>query len=94
MRQNQRHLSVFLVYAFYEYLDLGTQQGVEAGNLLYISRKVNIEKMLVERYVGELPSEVVGALVVVETGNRTSTAIVVKSIDAIFIGNEVLSTPR
>lgn len=76
------------------YLDLGTQQGVEAGNLLYISRKVNIEKMLVERYVGELPSEVVGALVVVETGNRTSTAIVVKSIDAIFIGNEVLSTPR
>ena len=76
------------------YLDLGRQQGVEPGNMLYIIRKVAIEKMIVERYVGELPSEVVGALVVVESGNRTSTAIVVKSIDAIFKGNEVLSAPR
>jgi len=76
------------------YLDLGTRQGVEVGNMLYISRKVAIEKMLVERYVGELPSEVLGALVVVETGKNTSTAIVVKSIDAIFKGNDVLSSPR
>lgn len=76
------------------YLDLGSAHGVEAGNLLYIIRQVNIEKMLVDRYVGQLPNEVVGALVVVETGNRTSTAIVVKSIDAIFKGNEVVSAPR
>jgi hypothetical protein len=76
------------------YLDIGKEQGVEAGNLLYIARKVKIEKMMVERYVGELPREVVGALVVVETGNKTSTAIVVKSIDAIFKGNEVLSEAR
>lgn len=76
------------------YLDLGTVQGVEEGNLLYIIRQVNIEKMLVDRYVGQLPNEVVGALVVVETGKKTSTAIVVKSIDAIFKGNEVVSAPR
>lgn len=76
------------------YLDLGTAQGVEVGNLLYIIRQVNIEKMLVDRYVGQLPNEVVGALVVVETGSKTSTAIVVKSIDAIFKGNEVVSAPR
>lgn len=76
------------------YLDLGNVHGVEAGNLLYIIRQVNIEKMLVDRYVGQLPNEVVGALVVVETGSKTSTAIVVKSIDAIFKGNEVVSAPR
>ena len=76
------------------YLDLGRSQGAEPGNLLYVVRKVAIEKMLVDRYVGELPNEVVGALVIVEVGNRTSTAIVVKSIDAIFKGNEVVSAPR
>ena len=76
------------------YLDLGGLQGVEPGNILYIIRKVTIEKMMVDRYVGQLPNEVVGALVVVEVGSKTSTAIVIKSIDAIFKGNEVVSAPR
>lgn len=76
------------------YLDLGRSQGAEVGNMLYIIRQVHIEKMLVDRYVGQLPSEVVGAVVVVEVGNRTSTAIVVKSIDAIFKGNQVVSAPQ
>lgn len=76
------------------YLDLGTSQGAEPGNLLYVIRKVEIEKMLVDRYVGQLPSEVVGAVVIVEAGKNSSTAIVVKSIDAIFKGNEVVSAPR
>ncbi len=76
------------------YLDLGLSQGVEPGNLLYVIRPVHIEKLLVDRYVGQLPSEVVGALVVVEAGNTTSTAIIVKSIDAIFKGSEVVNAPR
>jgi len=76
------------------YLDLSRAQGVEPGNILYVIRQVNIEKMMVDRYVGQLPSEVVGALVVVEVGSKTSTAIVFKSIDAIFKGNEVVSAPR
>lgn len=76
------------------YLDLNTAQGAEPGNILYVIRKVNIEKMMVDRYVGQLPDEVVGALVVVEVGDKTSTAIVFKSIDAIFKGNEVVSAPR
>jgi len=76
------------------YLDLGASQGAEPGNLMYVIRKVEIEKMLVDRYVGQLPNEVVGAVVIVEAGQNTSTAIVVKSIDAIFKGNEVVSAPR
>ena len=76
------------------YLDLGREQGAEQGNILYVVRQVNIEKMMVDRYVGQLPSEVVGAVVVIEVGSKTSTAIVFKSIDAIFKGNEVVSAPR
>jgi len=76
------------------YLDMGTAQGAEPGNLLYVIRKVSIEKMLVDRYVGQLPNEVIGAMVIVEVGKMTSTAIVVKSIDAIFRADEVVSAPR
>jgi hypothetical protein len=73
---------------------MGTAQGAEPGNLLYVIRKVSIEKMLVDRYVGQLPNEVIGAMVIVEVGKMTSTAIVVKSIDAIFRADEVVSAPR
>ncbi len=76
------------------YLDLGKAQGAEEGNMLYIIRRVEIEKMMVKRYVGTLPNEVIGALVIVETAKNTSTAIVVKSIDAVFKGNEVVSSPQ
>jgi len=62
--------------------------------MLYIIRRVEIEKMMVKRYVGTLPNEVIGALVIVETAKNTSTAIVVKSIDAVFKGNEVVSSPQ
>lgn len=76
------------------YLDLGAKQGVEVGNMFYVVREVAIEKMLVDKVVKRLPYEVVGALVVVETGNRTSTALVVKSIDAIFKNDRVVTAPR
>jgi hypothetical protein len=36
-----------------------------------------------------VPVEVTGALVVVETGRKTSTALVVKNIDAIYRGDRV-----
>jgi hypothetical protein len=44
--------------------------------------------------VGQLPNEVIGAMVIVEAGKMTSTALVVKSIDAIFRADEVVSAPR
>lgn len=76
------------------YLDLGEQQGVEVGNMFYVVREVAIEKMLVDKVITQLPYEVIGALVVVETGKRTSTALVVKSIDAIFKNDLVMTAPR
>ncbi len=76
------------------YLDLGTDEGVEVGNLFYVVREVSVEKLLVDKVVKPLPYEVVGALVVVNTGHRSSTALVVKSIDAIFKQDTVVTAPR
>jgi hypothetical protein len=71
------------------YLDLGTSQGVEVGNMLYVVKDVQPDSRFVTRDVGNLPKEVLGAVVVVETGARTSTALVVKSVDAIHVGDQV-----
>ena len=71
------------------FLDLGSSQGVEVGNLLYVAREVVLDQQFVHGTVDRLPAEVVGALVVVETGEKTSTALVVKSIDTIYLGDRV-----
>jgi LysM repeat protein len=71
------------------FLDLGSSQGVEAGNLLYVAREVVPDQLHVHGTVDKLPEEVVGALVVVETGEKTSTALVIKSIDTIYLGDRV-----
>jgi hypothetical protein len=71
------------------YLDLGTSQGVEVGNMLYVVKDVKPDSRYVNRDVGNLPKEVLGAVVVVETGKNTSTALVVKSIEAIHVGDQV-----
>jgi len=71
------------------FLDLGSSQGVEAGNMLYVAREVVPDQQYVHGAVDKLPAEVVGALVVVETGEKTSTALVIKSIDTIYIGDRV-----
>ncbi len=76
------------------YLDVGKKDGIVAGNVFYVIRQVSIEKMMVETHVKHLPYEVVGAVLVVSTGNRTSTAIVIKSIDAIFKRDKVVTAPR
>lgn len=76
------------------YLDLGKKSGVEVGNLLYLVRDVSIEKLMVNKVIEKLPREVLGALVVVDVGEKTSSALIVKSIDAIFKTDWVVSTPQ
>ncbi|WP_243370583.1 LysM domain-containing protein [Geotalea sp. SG265] len=71
------------------YLDLGKTQGAEAGNLLYIVRDVVPDQKYALDKIDKLPVEVIGALVVVETGETTSTALIVKSIEAIYRGDRV-----
>ena len=76
------------------YIDLGSSQGAEAGNLLYVVRDVPIDQKFSEGRVDRLPQELIGALVILEPGRRTSMALVVKSIDAIYKGDRIVSQTK
>ena len=76
------------------YIDLGSNHGAEPGNLLYVVRDVPIDQMYAEGRVERLPQELLGALVVLETGKKTATALVVKSIDAIYKGDRIVSNTK
>lgn len=76
------------------YIDLGSNQGAEAGNMLYIVRDVTIDQRYVEGRIDKLPQELLGALVVLETGKKTATALVVKSIDTIYKGDRIVSQTK
>lgn len=71
------------------YINLGKRQGLKTGNVLYVVRDVKPDQIYTEAEVGPLPQDVVGALVVVETGENTSTALIVKSVETIIKGDKV-----
>ncbi len=76
------------------YIDLGASQGAEVGNMLYIVRDVTIDQRYVEGRIDKLPQELLGALVILETGKKTATALVVKSIDTIYKGDRLVSQTK
>lgn len=76
------------------YIDLGSSQGAEAGNMLYIVRDVTIDQQYVEGRIDKLPQELLGALVILETGKKTSTALIVKSIDTIYRSDRIVSQTK
>jgi hypothetical protein len=71
------------------YTDLGRRQGVVAGNMMYVVRDVKPDQKFVDIPVDRLPTEVIGAVVIVETNENTSTALVVKGIDTIYRGDRL-----
>lgn len=73
------------------YIDMGSSQGAEPGNMLYIVRDVTLDQQYVQGRVEQFPQELLGALVILETGKRTATALIVKSIDAIYRGDRIIS---
>lgn len=76
------------------YIDLGRAQGAEVGNMLYIVRDVTLDQRYAEGRIDKLPQELLGAVVIIETGNKVSTALVVKSIDAIYKGDRLVSLTK
>jgi hypothetical protein len=76
------------------YIDLGSSQGAAVGNLLYVVRDVSIDQRYVEGRIDTLPQEVLGALVILDTGKKSSTALVVKSIDTIYKGDRIVSQTK
>ena len=71
------------------YLDLGRAQGVQPGNMLYIVRDVTPDQRYAMAKIEKLPVDVIGALVVVEAGVNSSTAVIVKSVDTVYRGDRV-----
>jgi LysM repeat protein len=76
------------------YIDLGSNHGAEPGNMLYVMRDVTIDVSSTTGYTEKLPQELLGAIVILETGKKTATALVVKSIDAIYKGDRLVSHPK
>jgi len=71
------------------YIDLGEKQGVKPGNLFYVVRKAETEIKFYSGVEYDLPVDVLGALIIVETAENTSTALVIKSIDTIYKGDRL-----
>ena len=76
------------------HIDLGTAQGAEAGNMLYVVRDVPVDQRYTEGRVERLPQELLGALVILETNRKSAMALVVKSIDAIYKGDKIITQSK
>jgi LysM repeat protein len=71
------------------YLDQGKDQGVALGNMFYVVRQPVPDKKYREGIT--LPQELVGALVIIGISRNTSTALIVKNVDSIYLGDMVVS---
>ncbi len=72
------------------FVNLGSADGLKSGNLLYISRPRLVSKEILEQAGDmELPDAVLGAAVAIEAKSGTASAIIIKSVDAAFIGDKV-----
>ncbi|MBN1957862.1 MAG: LysM peptidoglycan-binding domain-containing protein [Desulfuromonadales bacterium] len=72
------------------FVNLGSASGLQSGNLFYISRPRQVSDELIDQ-AGEmeLPDAVLGAAITIETKENTASAIIIKSVDAAFIGDKV-----
>ncbi len=72
------------------FVDLGSDDGLVSGNLFYLSRPRQVSNEIIKQ-AGEvqLPDAVLGAAITIETKAKTASAIIIKSVDAAFIGDMV-----
>jgi len=103
LKRSERELSGYLVAARGDqvllgqndviYVDLGSKDGLEVGNLLYISRSRKATELGLEEDI-QLPDVLLGSAVVLETRPKTATALVLKSADALQLGDRVSTVTR
>jgi hypothetical protein len=71
------------------YLDLGSADGLESGNMVYLSRPRKTTHLVLPDHDVQLPDELLGAAVVLSVHPRTSTALILKSANPIYAGDRV-----
>lgn len=74
------------------FVDLGYQDGLRVGNMLYISRSRQATDSALRGHNLPLPDVLLGAALVLSTQAETATALVLKSTQAIYSGDRV-TTP-
>jgi len=73
------------------HIDLGFADGLEPGNLLYLARERRVtDKSLVKVNIA-LPDILLGNAVVLETGERFSSALILKCRETVFVGDKVFT---
>jgi hypothetical protein len=87
-RDNKSALSLYDVI----YVDLGSQDGLEAGNLLYISRPRKASELALQGQNIPLPDMLLGSAVVLKTHKHTASALVLKAVDPLYLGDKVFTT--
>lgn len=72
------------------FIDKGSNDGLLPGNLFYISRPRTVSDEIAKQ-AGKvkLPDAVLGAAVVIEANRKSASALVIKSVDAMLIGDKV-----
>ncbi len=73
------------------FVDIGYENGLQEGNMLYISRSRQASRSALRGHNVTLPDILLGAAVVVSTQPETAAALVLKSTEAIYAGDRVVT---
>lgn len=72
------------------FVNLGSDDGLVSGNLVYLSRPRKVSDEIIKQAGSiQLPDAVLGAAIIIETKEKTASAIIIKSVGAAFIGDKV-----
>ncbi|MEA3543610.1 MAG: LysM peptidoglycan-binding domain-containing protein [Thermodesulfobacteriota bacterium] len=72
------------------FIDMGSDDGLVSGNLFYLSRPRKASDEIIKQAGPiQLPDAVLGAAITIETKTKTASAIIIKSVDAAFIGDQI-----
>jgi len=72
------------------FVNLGSADGVVSGNLFYISRPRKASSAVIKQAGKmQLPDVVLGAAIAIETKKKTTSALIIKTVDSIVIGDNI-----
>lgn len=76
------------------FIDLGLEDGLNVGNMLYITRPREVTEKGLQKPDTPLPDDLLGAAVVIESRAQTAAALIVKSVKTIYRGDHILLLPE